>query len=241
MIYWLHGSAGYPPGVLQMLASRFDAAMNDGRMPPAIIVFPDGFAGTMWANAADGTRPVEAMIVQELLPHIDGAFRTRAEATGRILEGASMGGYGAARLGFLYPGLFGGFSIINPGPMQPILDPNDAPIVGRAAAQGTLNRVFGGDVAIFEKQSPWNLAGSFAKQDCSRLKIRMILGQSDPTTPTNLQFSRRLNDLGIAHEVLVVPESGHDPRAMFDNMGSEYWDFFVHAVGTHSDRINKCQ
>ncbi|MHA6333960.1 alpha/beta hydrolase [Qipengyuania sp. CAU 1752] len=240
VVYWLHGSGGYPPGVLEMLASRFHHAMDSGQMHPAIIVFPDGFEGTMWANAADGTRPVEDMIVKELVPHIDAEFRTQAIASGRLLEGASMGGYGAARLGLLYPDIFGAISMINPGPMQPVLDPEDAPIVGRAKAQATLDQVFGGDTGHFERQSPWNLATSFAKRNCSNTKIRMLLGKSDPMTPTNLDFSRRLEELRIAHELELVVDADHDPKAMFANLKDDYWDFFGLAFNKNSARATEC-
>ena len=140
-------------------------------MPPAIIVFPDAFAGTMWANAADESRSVEDMVVQELVPHID------ANPSARLIEGASMGGYGAASLGMLYPEIFGAISMINPGPMQPVLDPKNAPIVGQAGAIATLEDVFGGDVRDIERPRPWTVAQTFADRNCGDAKIRMIVGE----------------------------------------------------------------
>jgi enterochelin esterase-like enzyme len=50
---------------------------------------------------------MEAIVVRELLPEVDTAFGTIAAREGRILEGFSMGGYGAARLGFKHPERFG--------------------------------------------------------------------------------------------------------------------------------------
>lgn len=241
VVYWLHGSGGYPPGVLEMLSSRFHSAMQNGRMPPTIIVFPDGFAGTMWANAADGSMPVEDMLVTELVPHIDASFRTRPSPSGRLLEGASMGGYGAARLGLLYPHIFGAISMINPGPMQRVLDPDDAPLAGRTRAQATLDRVFGGDPVLFERQSPWTVAASFVKQVCFHTRIRMILGSSDPIAPTNLRFSRRLKELGIDHEVELVADAGHDPQAMFANLADTYWKFFDSSLTDRPDRGSECR
>lgn len=209
-------------------------------MPPAIVVFPDGFAGTLWANAADGNRPVEDMFVREFIPHIDSSYRTQTNANGRLVEGASMGGYGAARFGLLYPELFGAISLINPGPMQPVLDPENAPIAGRDGAQRTLDQVFGGDAGAFHRQSPWSLAASFAERQCSGTKIRMILGESDPITPNNLRFSQRLEKLGIAHEIEFVAEAGHSPRAMFAGLGDDYWDFFAEAFAENSARTIVC-
>lgn len=241
VVYWLHGSGGYPPGVLEMLASRFHSAIQEGRMPPAIIVFPDGFAATLWVNAADGGRPIEDMFVREFIPHIDSSFRTQANANGRLVEGASMGGYGAARFGLLYPELFGAISLINPGPMQPVLDPDNTPSAGRDVAQRTLDEVFGGDSSAFQRQSPWSLAANFAERECFGTKIRMVLGESDPITPNNLRFSRRLEDLGIAHEIEIVPEAGHNPRAMFARLGDGYWDFFAQAFTKDPSQTIACR
>lgn len=240
VIYWLHGSGGYPPGVLNMLAERFHNAMIETKMEPAIIVYPDGFEGTLWANAADGSRPVEDMLVHELVRHIDLTFPTEANPNARAIEGASMGGYGAARLGMLYPDVFGAFSMINPGPMQPVLDPQNAPIAGSARAMETLNDVFGGNVENFRERSPWEIAQAFADRNCKRTTIRMILGENDLTTPTNLMFSQRLHELGITHEVLLVKNAGHNPREMWANLRDNYWDFFTAAFAEKNSQDTSC-
>jgi poly(3-hydroxybutyrate) depolymerase len=53
VLYWLHGSGGGLPG-LPELAQRFDAAMRAGKMPPALVVFPNGLPGGMWCDSKDG-------------------------------------------------------------------------------------------------------------------------------------------------------------------------------------------
>lgn len=68
VVYWLHGSGGYPRGALAMLAGRFDRAMSDGKMPEAIIVLPDGFEDTLWINSKDGTSPVESFKSRNSFP-----------------------------------------------------------------------------------------------------------------------------------------------------------------------------
>lgn len=226
VLYWLHGSAGYPPGFVEMLATRFDRAIRQGKIPELIVIFPDGFANTMWVNSFDGKTPVEDALVHDLIPTIDKHFRTRADRAARMLEGGSMGGYGAARLGLRYPNLFGTVSMINPGPMQPRLDPDNAPVAGRQRAARTLATVYGDSVDFFEKQSPWKLAEAFARQSEFDLQMRLIVGELDPSMPTNMRFSKHLTELGIDHEVIVIPQAGHDRRAMFSGLGDDYWAFF---------------
>ena len=103
VIYWLHGSSGWPPGAINMLANRFHLAIKNETIPPAVVVFlDDGKRESMWVDWKDGSIKMESAIIHELIPHIDKSFRTINHPRGRILEGGSMGGYGAARIGFKY-------------------------------------------------------------------------------------------------------------------------------------------
>jgi hypothetical protein len=84
------------------LAAYFDPAIRAGKVPPMLIVFPNGLPNGMWCDSKDGRTLMETMLVKELIPHIDVTFRTPAARDGRIIEGFSVGGYGAARLGRKY-------------------------------------------------------------------------------------------------------------------------------------------
>lgn len=226
VVYWLHGSGGFPPGALNMLATRFDQAIDAKKVPEMIVVFPDGFGQSMWLNAKDNTLPMEDIFIQELIPHMDTSYRTIKLRDGRMLEGGSMGGYGSARFGFKYPDLFVAISMLNPGPMQETLDINDAPIVGSKGAQDVIDRVFGGDMTYFQSQSPWRLVEENADKVRGQLIIRMILGELDEITRTNQAFSERMNAFNIDHDVVLLKDAGHNPRQMFNALGDDYWEFF---------------
>ncbi|MFM8402297.1 MAG: alpha/beta hydrolase, partial [Pirellula sp.] len=120
VVYWLHGSGGGLPGIPRV-AAVFDAAIEAGKTPPCLVVFVNGLAEGMYVDWKDGSAPIETIIIKELIPHIDTNYRTIATPTGRLLDGYSMGGYGAARLGFKYSELFKGISIMGGGPLQPEL------------------------------------------------------------------------------------------------------------------------
>jgi len=236
VIYWLHGSNGWPPGILPMLAKRFQRAIKEGKIPPTIIVFLDDNRGdSMWVDSKDGSVPMERVVIQEIIPHIDQSFRTIKDAQGRILEGGSMGGYGAARFGFKYPNQFGAISMLNPGPMQEILIPSEAPLAGKAKAQKTLDNVYGGDIDYFRALSPWNLAIEHADKIRGKLAIRMILGGSDPSLANNKRFSDHLENLGIAHSTTILEDAGHSPKEMFTALGDHYWDFFKQNLPNDND------
>ncbi len=226
VVYWLHGGSGFPPGVLATLAGRFDAAIRAGKVPPLIVVFPDGLGESMWVDSKDGTLPMERIVVSELVPHIDGGFRTIASAPGRILEGGSMGGYGAARLAFKYPEMFGALSMLNAGPLQEVLDPQNVPLRGTAGAQATLDRVYGGDQEYFRSQSPIFLAEQNADAVRGKVVIRQLIGEQDPSLENNRRFSEHLEKLMIPHTFEVLEGVQHGPRSMFAALGESYWEFF---------------
>lgn len=226
VIYWLHGSGGYPPGMLQGLSGRFNGAMLQSKMPEALVVFPYGFSHSLWVNSKDGQVPMEDIIIQELIPEIEANYSVIAAASGRLIEGGSMGGYGAARFGLKYPDMFSAISMLNPGPMQPVMNIEEAPIVGRERAQRVFEAVFGGDQTYFQSQSPWQLAIEHTKGETGDLKIRIILGTNDPTLQVNQNFSDHLNSLSIEHELILLPNAGHNPREMFAALGENYWTFF---------------
>lgn len=97
VVYWLHGSGGGLAGIPKV-AAHFDAAITAGKTPPCLIVFVNGLVEGMYVDWKDGSAPLETVIVKELVPHIDAKYRTIATREGRLLDGYSMGGYGAARM-----------------------------------------------------------------------------------------------------------------------------------------------
>jgi enterochelin esterase-like enzyme len=117
VVYWLHGSGGGLAGIPKV-AAHFDAAIEAGKTPPCFIVFVNGLVEGMYVDWKDGSTPLETVIVKELVPHIDSTYRTIATREGRLLDGYSMGGYGAARLGFKYHDLFRSVSMMGGGPLQ---------------------------------------------------------------------------------------------------------------------------
>jgi S-formylglutathione hydrolase FrmB len=224
VVYWLHGSGGGLPGVAA-LAERFDAAITSGRAPPFLAVFVNGLPNGMYVDWKDGSRPVESMIVSDLIPHIDQHWRTIATRQGRLLDGFSMGGYGAARLGFKFPELFGAISIMGAGPLQEDLT-RDAPLAGRARAQEVFMQVYGGDQDYFDRVSPRRLAEANAARLRDGRPIRVVIGDRDPTFAQNELFHDHLLRWAIAHEWVVLAGVGHNPARVLDTLADEGWRFY---------------
>ena len=84
----------------------YHKAIQRKKLAPVIVVFVNGGRRSYYADGADGKILAETTIIRELIPHIDGTFRTIPEKACRVLHGFSMGGFGALKLAMKYPGLF---------------------------------------------------------------------------------------------------------------------------------------
>ena len=223
VVYWLHGSGGGLPGI-PSVARRFDAAIEAGKLPPCLVVFVNGLEMGMYVDWADGSAPVESMIIRDLLPQVDATYRTIAKREGRLLDGFSMGGYGAARLGFKYPELFRAVSIVGAGPMQAEL--KSTPRASRIQAEDLLKRAYGGEQSVFLEASPRKFAQLNAKKITQETLVRMVIGEKDETFANNEAFHRHLEALGIPHGWTIVPGVGHEPERVFTALGDGNWDFY---------------
>jgi pimeloyl-ACP methyl ester carboxylesterase len=236
VLVWLHGSGGGLAGIAP-LAAVFDAAVRAGQLPPLIVVFPNGLPDGMWCDAASGLQPVESMLMQDLIPDVDARYRTLPVARARIVEGFSMGGYGAARLGLKYRERFAGFSMLGAGPMQLDFLAEGSNLVPLAERIRILNLVYGGSTAIFEAQSPWRIAEGLAPTWPTGVPIRIAIGAQDPTVPANRAFRDHLVSLGIARRYTEVPGVGHSTIPLIEAMGDAYFSFHREAL-QFADRLH---
>ena len=223
VVYWLHGSGGGLQGIPRV-ASWFDAAIEAGKTPPCLIVFVNGLAEGMYVDWKDGSTPIETMIIKELLPHIDSSFRTIPTRENRVLDGYSMGGYGAARLGFKYPELFKGISIMGGGPLQAELI--QTPRAGRQRAAEILQKVYGGDQGYFRSVSPRQLAELNAETLRTDSVIRQVCGDQDETYSNNIAFHQHLEKLGIPHQWQILEGVDHNPMKTLTALADSNWSFY---------------
>jgi enterochelin esterase-like enzyme len=83
--------------------------VHEGKMPPAIIVFPDCFTalgGNQYVNSSAIGRYAD-YLTKEIVPFVDVHFRTLASRDHRGCFGKSSGGYGAIVHGMKYPQVWG--------------------------------------------------------------------------------------------------------------------------------------
>ncbi len=90
-------------------AKVFDQAIAAKVIPPCIFVYADFSTplGISWYANSPVTGNWDDFAVKELVPYIDTNFRTLARSSSRAIVGNFIGGYGAIRLAFLHPDVFG--------------------------------------------------------------------------------------------------------------------------------------
>ncbi|MBW4709028.1 esterase family protein [Roseobacter sp. YSTF-M11] len=122
VVYFLHGfgASGAEWQSFGDLPATLDQLISNGTIAPMIAVMPS--AGKSWyvdSARFGGPGDYESAIVLGLVKEIDSRFPTLAHANGRSVVGVSMGGYGALRLAFKHPDLFGSVVALSPGLFKP--------------------------------------------------------------------------------------------------------------------------
>jgi enterochelin esterase-like enzyme len=226
VLYWLHGTEGGVNHILPV-SQMFDHAIRNKVVPPMIVVFVNGLSKRLWTNSKDGLAPIETVFIDELIPNVEMTMRTIATREGRILEGFSMGGYGAARIGFKHAGLFGGVSILAAGPLD--LNFEGPRATGNPLREQILNDVCNGDIAYFKSTHPWTVAESQARfLKKSGIIIRQAVGSEDFTLNLNRRFHEHLLSLDIPHEFHIVDGVGHNTPALMAGLANS--EFYRNAL-----------
>jgi S-formylglutathione hydrolase FrmB len=86
-----------------------DAVFAGGQAPPAIVVYADAwtaYGGSQFVDSP-GTGRYHSYLCDEVVPWVDGRYRTLAGAGHRAIMGKSSGGFGAMITPMLRPDLFG--------------------------------------------------------------------------------------------------------------------------------------
>jgi acetyl esterase/lipase/S-formylglutathione hydrolase FrmB len=224
VMYWLHGRGGNPNSVKRLLA-QFDAAMKTGDCPEMVIVAPNGLPASMYCDSRDGRFPVETVIVKDLIRHVDATYRTVSERASRALDGFSMGGFGAAHLGFKFPNLFGAVSIMG-GALH-------RPEFLRDERVDIFMSTFGGDLDYCHDNSPWTLV-ALNTDSIKTQVIRHFVGEKDDRLlEKNKAYHAYMEQLGIPHRFGIAAGAGHNAVQVHENMSDDPFSFYRDAFVDH--------
>src|SRR5579859_4383958 len=214
-VYWLHGLNGDQRSGATFV-EQLAAATRAGKAPAMIVVLVNGMRDSFYCDSKDGKWPIESVIVKELIPHIDKTYRTIARRELRAVEGYSMGGYGAAHLGFKYPEVFGVVGVM----AGALITPSDR-IQPRVFA-----KMYGSDPAYVQANNPFELARQNADAIRGRTTVRIAVGDRDGLQVRDKAFHELLGELKIDHEYELVPGVAHNGALFYRTLGAGAFAYY---------------
>ena len=181
-----------------------------------LIVTPAGEA-SFYINSHDGHSRYEDFLLREFIPFIEHRYRITGNRAERGIGGISMGGYGALRLAFLHPELFGSVTAQSAALIEKLPDfkPSDAQASPRMQVLGG---VFGSppDRAFWDRNNPLNIART---ANLGALKIYFDCGSEDDFgfEAGAAALDKTLTARHITHEFHIYP-GRHDWTYFADHL-----------------------
>lgn len=206
VLYLLHGYTDDETGWTQFGEAHLiaDRSIQSGEAPPMIIAMPD--AGVSWyINSHDGKTRYEDFFVQEFIPHIDAAFRTRPKKEFRAVAGLSMGGHGTMIMAMKHPDLFAAAAPLSAG----IFTEDEV----KNMPEGNWNRVFGPPFGSLQGEERltghlhdnWilNIVETANADDLKKVRYYIDCGDKDFLIKGNMALHSLMIDKQIPHEFRV--------------------------------------
>jgi enterochelin esterase-like enzyme len=194
VVFFLHGAGGTESSDAGF-AGLVHKDVTEGTIPPGIYVFPNGGKTSGYRDWPDANVKSETLLIREMLPHIDGKYRTIEKPEARSICGFSMGGAGALRFSLKYPHLFGSAASL-------------------AAAVEKSVEANGGD-------NSYKYATALPKERKGALRLLLVVGDEDFLFKVHGPFVQHLKDTGIVHTLVTHPKVGHNLGKLTELSGAE--------------------
>jgi len=197
--YHFHGWKGNESSDIRALRKAY-------RGREAIIVFVNAISSAdgYW----DAVRQIETVLTEELVPHIDGQYRTDGN---RTLSGFSMGGMLAFHCAVKYPGLFGRVTAYA-GTYHHQYHKGYHGVGEPPEKAAGLFEAMMGEKRYLEEPGILHLVRQNADKIRGSLRIDIHVGTKDILICDNEIMHLYLNSLEIAHTYKEFPGVGHELR-----------------------------
>ena len=206
VVYWLHGGGGNECSSLFTSKSWRDLYQT-GQVQEVILVYPSGFRSG-YMDHHDGKVMVESMIIEELIPRIDGRYRTISSRAGRAVHGFSMGASGALKFAIKYPNLFCAAVAYGGGAIE--LETATSPFI-----LNILERNLGSDPELIRQNNTYHfLEANHEQIRRDRIRFLLICGEDDSWKDSAVSFQAALRGKNIACQLTLVPAIGHNLQAL---------------------------
>ncbi len=232
VLYFLHGLGENEQTLLRSGGwELIEDLRQQHKVGDFLMVAPEGW-NSFFINSADGRDRYSDFFLSEFLPYIETHYRVIRDRTDRGVTGLSMGGYGALRLAFTRPELFGSVSaqsaaLITESPQEMNADLRSA---------GPLARLLGGafgnpvNVPHWQQNNPFSLA----RRNQIQMRTQVIYincGQQDEYGFADgaTRMHKQLLAEGIRHEFHLYP-GGHSADYFLSHLGETiefHWRTFA--------------
>lgn len=212
--------------------AQIDQLRADHKIGEFIVAVPYG-ANSFYLNGKDGSKYEDA-IVKDFIPFVDKTFRTTASPRGRVIQGISMGGFGALVIAFKHPEMFTAVAAHCAAIFEELPKPPTSPDDRRGAYRYEIaTKIFGNppDPVFFAANNPLGLVASRAGQ-LKGLKIYFDVGEQDRYgfAAGNRLFDAALTKAGIAHEFHLTP--GDHGWSYLIGRSEPAFEFVSHSLAT---------
>jgi S-formylglutathione hydrolase FrmB len=205
VLYLLHGLGGNEQSIaLEGEWTKLQDLRAQDKVGEFLVVAPDG-RDTFYINSRDGKTPYSDFFIREFVPYVERTYRVRTERASRGITGFSMGGYGALRMAFAYPELFGSVSAHSGALMRAAPQGVSAGASSGNLAAVLLATVFGNPIErkFWDSNSPFVLA---RKNAAALMKMKIYF---DCGTEDSYGFYRGANELHETLDSLKIPHEFH--------------------------------
>lgn len=225
VIYMLHGGYGNETTCPGITYPTFREIMDDLNTP-AIVVYPNGGALSDFCDRKASRSRGETSVIKEVLPYIDGHFRTLPSRAHRAVIGYSAGCYGAQKFFFKYPDLFTACIGFGGGA-------HNYDVTNNAFILEGLKRKFGGDPAYLRRNNVYRfIVMNRAFIQDRPYYIRLVCGENDFMLENAGYFESFLHDHGYEADVTIVDGIGHSLEKLWGRAGAESVRIALEWIGT---------
>jgi len=207
VVYLLHGYSDNETGWIQFgEANRIaDKGIAEGKIPPSIIVMPDGKL-TWYCNSYDRKILWEEIFVNELMPFVEKEYRIRSSKEYRAIAGLSMGGYGALKLSMRHTDLFSCCVALSSGTFT------DDEIIKKSGQEfemyfaGLFGNKLEGEARLsdaWKANNPLDLIHSVPLEKLKSVRYWIDCGDDDFLFNGNSALHIEMRKLGLPHEYRV--------------------------------------
>jgi S-formylglutathione hydrolase FrmB len=209
LLYFLHGLGDDEQMFLHSGGWNLIEDLWEQKQVGEFLIVTPAAGASFYINALGGKERYEDFFLREFMPEIERRYRSEPGRGKRGIAGFSMGGYGALRMAFDHPELFGSVSAHSAALMEKL---PDIRVGGGEQSPGMrlLGDVFGSppDRAFWDRNNPLTLAKT-AKM--TGLKIYFDCGADDGYgfNAGAEALDRALSSRHIPHELHLYP-GGHD-------------------------------